>query len=225
MTVHTAKTRMSTAYVVEQLGRGLIVDTGTAGQAEAILAVAAAAHLMPGDIKLIVVTHAHADHAGSAAELHAMTGAPVAVHRADAAALTAGGPVTLQPTGPAGRAMRPMMRAPLPPLVADVQLEDLDDLAQYDLSGTVLSTPGHTAGSISVALDDGDLLVGDALSGGLVRPSRPGMPLFATDSALTRRTIGKLAEHRPRLVHPGHGGPIAGDRLAELATRLGANGS
>ncbi|MEU6894762.1 MBL fold metallo-hydrolase [Streptomyces sp. NPDC046557] len=35
------------------------------------------------DLALIVVTHGHIDHFGSAAELHRLTGAPIAGHVAD----------------------------------------------------------------------------------------------------------------------------------------------
>ena len=37
----------------------------------------------PADVRRIVLTHAHIDHAGGAAELVRRTGAPVAVHRDD----------------------------------------------------------------------------------------------------------------------------------------------
>ena len=55
-----------------------LVDTGYPWSGEGVLAGARA---LGGRIRRIVVTHAHPDHAGSAALLHEATGAPVLAHR------------------------------------------------------------------------------------------------------------------------------------------------
>ena len=53
--------------------------------------------------ELIIITHGHQDHAGSASRLQAITRAPVAVHENDAEMLRAGTQGNLVPTGLTGR--------------------------------------------------------------------------------------------------------------------------
>ncbi|GGR53498.1 hypothetical protein GCM10010282_53090 [Streptomyces roseolus] len=63
--------------------RPVIVDAGTPGSGRKIYEQVADHGVDPADVSLIVLTHGHIDHFGSAAELHRLTGAPVAGHVAD----------------------------------------------------------------------------------------------------------------------------------------------
>ncbi|MFD7339965.1 MBL fold metallo-hydrolase [Streptomyces violascens] len=63
--------------------RPVIVDAGIPGSGQKILDRIAAHGVDPIDVALIVITHGHIDHFGSAAELHRLTGAPIAGHIAD----------------------------------------------------------------------------------------------------------------------------------------------
>jgi len=90
------------------LGRQpIIVDAGTPGSGRLIHDQVAAHGADPKGVRLIVVTHGHIDHFGSAAELSRLTGAPIAGHIAD--------PVTV-PAGPdAERSNRQHLGRRLPP--------------------------------------------------------------------------------------------------------------
>jgi glyoxylase-like metal-dependent hydrolase (beta-lactamase superfamily II) len=79
----------------------VLVDTGNPGKADRILERLAKRGVAPDDIRLILVTHGHVDHFGSAAELRERTGAPVAVHALDAEAVRQGihRPDSLHPEG------------------------------------------------------------------------------------------------------------------------------
>ena len=70
--------------------RPIVVDTGLPGNAPKILAALQAEGYKPWDLALIVITHVHTDHIGSAAALAGATGAPVLVHSGEADALTTG---------------------------------------------------------------------------------------------------------------------------------------
>ena len=61
-----------------------------------------------------MLTHAHTDHAGGAAEMAARTGAPVAVHEADAADVEAGRHPAFDPSLLVGRSCDPPARRRLP---------------------------------------------------------------------------------------------------------------
>ena len=89
------------------------------------------------ELKLILLTHAHFDHTGGVAELHAAhPEVPVFLHPADAARL--------------GSQVFPPIGAPTVPY------GDGDVVKLGDLDIQVLHTPGHTPGGVC-------LLVGDAL--------------------------------------------------------------
>ncbi|MEV7612538.1 MBL fold metallo-hydrolase [Streptomyces sp. NPDC089799] len=102
--------------------RPVLVDAGTPGSGRRIHDRVAAHGVDPADISLIVLTHAHIDHFGSAAELHRLTGAPVAGHVADLGPYRSGRGSADGPPGstagfPAGRrpAVSPCARRRPPP--------------------------------------------------------------------------------------------------------------
>ena len=80
--------------------RPVLVDSGMPGQATKTLAALAGEGFAPADVSLILITHRHVDHIGSAAALRRATGAPVAVHALDAPTGCAG--------ATAGRGRRPV---------------------------------------------------------------------------------------------------------------------
>jgi glyoxylase-like metal-dependent hydrolase (beta-lactamase superfamily II) len=65
-------------------GQVTLVDTGTTGSSDRIKAGLALMGKSVGDVTRIVLTHAHGDHAGSAAKLAEESGAGVAIHKIDA---------------------------------------------------------------------------------------------------------------------------------------------
>ena len=101
----------------------------------------------------IIVTHAHIDHIGGAAQLHQQTGAPVYMNEDDlwmCAALE-------------DQAVMLGMRPPEKPSI-DVTVRDADVVTLAQTKLHVLHTPGHTQGSISLHLPvENKLLAGDTL--------------------------------------------------------------
>lgn len=93
--------RFTNAFLIRGEAGCVLVDTGNPGKAERILERLAKRDVAPDDIRLILLTHGHTDHFGSAAALRERTGAPVAIHALDADAVRQGihQPDSLQPTG------------------------------------------------------------------------------------------------------------------------------
>lgn len=140
-------------------------------------------------LKLIVTTHGHWDHFGDNAAVAAHAGAPIAVHALDAHRLTHPQPLW----------------APfeIPPCVPAVDLAEGGIIRFGEIELTVLHTPGHTEGSVSLwAIDDGLLFSGDTLfAGGWGRTDLPG-----GDPAALVESLGRLATFEDRVrVLPGHG--------------------
>jgi len=195
-------------------GDGLtLVDTSLPGSAEVILAAIASIGRAPHDLTEIVLTHFHADHAGSAAELVARTGASVIAHTADAPVIRGQAP---QPPPTLTEFERPLAAAlfgdstklpgpPAPPVVVDREVQDGDTTAG---GGTIVGVPGHTPGSIALFLPRLRVLfTGDTLASG---DGAPVLGPFNVDRLSAIESIRKQARLEYDVACFGHGKPIVG---------------
>jgi hydroxyacylglutathione hydrolase len=185
------------AHLIQSPQGCILVDAGIPGSERRIGRVLARHGLSFADIKLIVVTRAHTDHAGSAARLRALSGAPILAHEADADFYGRKRPMTSCPTGLVGRLFlrTPAPHQPYEGFVPDLMMRNGDEirLVEFGVEGMVRHAAGHTPGPISVELASHEALVGDLIAsgiliGGIVFTGRPIRPPFVED-ALT------LAEH------------------------------
>ena len=171
---------------------------------------------------LILLTHGHMDHAGGAKDISAATGAPIAMHNADASYVASGLDVPSLPITRWARLIAWALSTPairrqlaLERFFPDKVLGDSAfSLNAYGIPGVVIHTPGHTAGSVSVLLDDGRALIGDLAMNGLPSLSfRPSLPIVAQDLPQLARSWGSLCEAGATIVHPGHGAPFPAQSL------------
>jgi len=192
--------------------RPVIVDTGYPGSAPAILDVLTENGIDPKTVSLILITHGHADHFGSAADLRERTGARVAIHRLDAEAVRKGQGPPLSPTGAIGRLLMPMLKrrgpAKAPPVKSDILIEGEMELKKFGIDGKIIHTPGHTPGSVSVILPGGEVIVGDLIMKGMLRWWQPDYPLFADNMAQLNESIKLIMQRKPAKIFSGHGGPF-----------------
>lgn len=138
------------------------------------------------DVKILINTHAHYDHAGGLAELKALTQAKLHASEADAPALARGGkgdPVL----GDIG---------PFPPVQADRLLKDGDTVS---LGGTTLTarlTPGHTPGCTTWTMKADGLNAVIVCSVSVLPQAKlgaePSYPGIAEDYARTYQTLRGL---------------------------------
>ena len=199
------------AFLVRGEGH-VLVDAGYPGRATAIRRVLAEHGLKPADLSLILITHGHTDHFGSAAAMQADSEAPLAVGRADSDALRQGanGP-TRGSNALFDLAVRLGSRVAqtAPSCEADVLLDGEISLDPYGIKAQVIPTPGHTPGAISILLPDGQALVGDLVMGGFLGRGRPSAPIVWSDPEAHRESVRRLLAVQPRLIHTSHGGPFS----------------
>ncbi|SES49531.1 Glyoxylase, beta-lactamase superfamily II [Streptomyces sp. yr375] len=186
--------------------RPALVDSGFVGHA-AETADWVRAHA--GDLSLVVNTHWHSDHVGGNALLQA-GGAGIAASAPDAGAVARRDP---------GCCVAEYLDQPVGPYTVDVPLHDGQVLRLGDADWTVVSTPGHTTGHLSLWQPEERLLVvGDALSDydvGWVNLALDGPGAAATALA----SLHRLADLRPRSVLPAHG-PMPADPGAAFAAAV-----
>jgi len=213
MNIHPLTLGFVQAYLIETSAGLALVDCGMPHQEETILRTVE--QLGCGDLKLIFITHAHADHYGSAAALQRLTGARVAIHRADAQAM-ANGETPLRGSGRLARAATSLFLrfSPTPPVQADLLLEDGDSLAQYGVPGVVVHSPGHSAGSSCLIFEDGTGFLGDMLSAGKTPHLQRS---FIEDARQLRQSYLRLRELNLARVYAGHGARVlTGEELVRL---------
>ena len=192
--------------------RPVLVDTGYPGGAPAIIDKLTENGIDPGWLSLILITHGHADHFGSAAEMKKQTGAPIAVHKLDADALKTGQDPVLKPTGAIGRMLLPLLErrgpATAPPVKPDILIDEDMDLSKFGVDGKVIHTPGHTPGSVSVILPNGEFIVGDLVMRGMLHFWQPNYPLFADNMFQLKESIKLILRKKPTKLYCTHGGPF-----------------
>ena len=150
----------------------IVVDTGLPGSESKIEKALKKRSLSFEDIKLIVITHAHVDHAGSAARLRELSRAPILAHEGDLKHYSQKVPMTFCSTGWFGRLFLKtgLILQPYTAFEPDILLSDdeIIDLSQFGIPGFVKHSPGHTAGSISLELATKDAMVGDLVASGIL---------------------------------------------------------
>lgn len=207
----------------------VLVDTGLPGSGHKVARALTGRGLQLSDIRLIVVTHAHIDHAGSAAHLREQTGAPIVAHAGDLDFYQQKRPMTFCATGWFGRAFlrTGLIRRPYEPFTPDVLLQDGEvlDLNQYGIDGVVRHTPGHTCGSVSVQLAAGHAMVGDLISsgillGGIARIGKAKRPPFEADPLAVAAQLESMLDAGSRQFYMGHGGPLMADEVRRHAVTL-----
>jgi hydroxyacylglutathione hydrolase len=224
MIIHAAPGFMSTAFVVESACGLVLVDAGFIGHGRVLSRLIRRIGRTVGDVKLAVVTHAHIDHCGGLPALRAEAPFDVACHALSAEDLSHGGRGYSPGLTFHGKAMEVAARLWLPSArlgtaPADLMLADGDRLDAYGLPGSVVHTPGHTDGCISLLLDDGSAFVGDLVTGPDRNESRPTPPTMAADLGQVRESWQVLLDAGAKTVYPAHGQPFPAAALGELSRR------
>jgi hydroxyacylglutathione hydrolase len=196
------------AYLIYKPGEAILVDCGNKGSEEKILKILEGLGLEPDMLKLLILTHVHFDHAGSARQLKEQTGCRIMVHQSEEARLGKG--FTPIPAGTrwkaklmvaAGRIFARRIGA-FPGAEADLLLRESFDLKEFGFPGKVVHTPGHTHGSMVVLMEGGELIGGDTIFG---LEGKQHFPPFAEDLGALLRSWTLIRDMQPTILYPAHG--------------------
>jgi glyoxylase-like metal-dependent hydrolase (beta-lactamase superfamily II) len=209
--VHTFRRDWTNAHLVVRGDDAFLVDAGFDRNAPALAADLAAHGFDPARLRAIVVTHGHADHAGGAGWFQRRYGTRVVVGRGDEPMTTSGRNERLCPTDDEARGRLDADQGETyAPFAPDVVVEDALDLAALTgIEARAVRLPGHTEGSLVVAVSDA-ALVGDLLRGN-VFDHGTSVHFYMCDLDDNRRDVAHvldtLAPAAARFF-PGHFGPL-----------------
>ncbi|MGD0181850.1 MAG: MBL fold metallo-hydrolase [Terriglobales bacterium] len=172
----------------ETTHEAMVIDPGD--EIQTVLTVVRKHNLQ---VKQIVITHAHIDHVGGAMKLRAATGAPILLNQNDYELLKM---LDMQAT---------WIGVPPPGKVdIDQSIGQADTVKAGSLTANVISTPGHTEGSICLYFPvEKKLIAGDTLFAGSI--GRTDLPGGSFEKIIDSLHDKLLALPDDTIVIPGHG--------------------
>jgi len=178
----------STNYWVVSAGTSrLLVDLGYPGTMGMMRANLKRMDVPLEEIRYALATHYHIDHAGLAQELK-QAGVPLLVLEAQVSAI----PLMKRWTKPQDE----YVDITLHDNVTISFAESRSLLARIGIAGEIVHTPGHSADSVSLLLDDGSAFTGDLT---------PLPYAGQEDASLVAASWRLLRERGARRIFPGHG--------------------
>lgn len=212
----------SNAYIVIGNNLKLLVDAGSQGHIQNLETVLSQNGLNVSDLDLVIVTHSHYDHVGNLAEIKKRSNAKVFVHVDEFKFLNDG--YTPVPKGTtafsetiswvANRFSSSRIR--YDPVNPDFLIDgDCELLKAPGIN--ILTTPGHTLGSICVIINDEHAIVGDTLFNVFTNCLYPP---FADYKCSLIGSWEKLLATRCKNFYPGHGKPIPFAKLRQCLSKI-----
>jgi glyoxylase-like metal-dependent hydrolase (beta-lactamase superfamily II) len=208
-------------YLLEGEAGLTLIDTSIANAGKKILAQLQKAGHQPGDVKQILLTHAHPDHVGGLEVLKSATGAAVICSELEKPVIQGETPVPRSPSG---------LRLPktvFKRVDVDWVIED-GEILDGVLGGiTAVFTPGHAPGHLSFWQPDRRIIfTGDVIFNW---PSlRLPFAMLTVDVAENIRSVGKVAALEPSIACFGHAKPMVSntaEAIYGLAQRSGQGNS
>jgi hydroxyacylglutathione hydrolase len=199
-------TGRSNVFLLSNGEKNILIDAGCAYKWPKLSAKLAALGIT--FIDALIITHTHFDHVQNAAEIRDKYQAKVIVHQSEAGYLRSGNsPLpagTILPTYLLKKLSTKRFQRFIPckGCESDILVDYELDLTPFGFKAYLLSTPGHSAGSMSIIVDNEVAIVGDAMFG--VFPGSV-FPPFADDVRQLVVSWKKLLDTGCKVFVPGHG--------------------
>lgn len=202
----------------------LLIDTAYSHLYDKFLEKLKDLHINVNEIKYILLTHHHDDHAGFAQRLKEETGAKLILHQAGIEFLEKGWHD--REIYPANFLLKILLSLfallkgghKYPPVKVDendivLAGDDFELLKSIGIKGRIFHTPGHSRDSISVVLDDGSVFIGDAAMNFLKFCLQGKKPIFIWDREKVFESWKRLKEAGAETIYPAHGNPFPATKL------------
>jgi glyoxylase-like metal-dependent hydrolase (beta-lactamase superfamily II) len=177
-------------YIIETRSGKLLLDCGWPGTLHKFMGVLKRKGVPFQEIKYLLVTHFHPDHAGLTQDLKNQ-GIKLILPECQ-----------LDFISPFASYFKGKDYPYVPISSNDNLVLKLEDsrkfLASIGLNGEILHTPGHSEDSVTLVLDEGLAFTGD------LHPS-----FMNIEDAATRASWDKINQHKITQIFPGHGGSTA----------------
>ncbi len=202
-TVTWIKCKTDNCYLVSDGKDAFLVDTGSAVSYDKVLE-----ECSKYNMKLIVLTHVHFDHAENAAKLSKHFNIPVACHEADVELFESFDKQPMESYGIVGKvvldtSLKVLRNTKVEKPENLIFIKDGDDLSAYGFDAKIIGMPGHTKGSIGVDVEGTHLLVGDELDNWI----SPATGHLYNDLDAIKNSADKIVKLGERTLYYGHGKP------------------
>ena len=202
-TITQIKGGTDNCYIVSEGKSAILIDTSSGACVDQVIA-----ECDKHEIKLIVLTHVHFDHAENAAKLSKRYNVPVAIHKLDEELFESFDKQPLKSYGLVGKIVLGLSLKVLRNTKVDkpenlIYVKEGDDLSAYGINAKIIELPGHTLGSIGVDVDDAHLFVGDELDNWV----SPAIAHLYYDFDVVKQSAQKIKGLGRRTIYYGHGKP------------------
>lgn len=202
--IHRIKCGNGNCYIIENGTNGILVDTG---KREFVNQVIEQCKFYR--VKLIVLTHAHFDHAENTAQISDALGIPIGMSELDCDLILSNKNQPMSATSFLGKIVlsaskKDFARRTIPEFKPNILLRDKDSLTDYGIDAQIIDLPGHTNGSIGVDVDKKHLIVGDAL----MNMFYPTVSMLYNNREKMLESARKINNIGDRTIYFGHGKPM-----------------
>ena len=136
--IYYVGTRGLSVFLIRTSDGDILLGGAMPGSAPLIEASIRKLGFKPENVRILLLNHAHIDHAGTLADFKKLTGAKLEVMRPDVELLKSGGTTDYL--------FANNEKFHFPPVTADKALNDGDKVSLGGVTLTALATPGHTRG-------------------------------------------------------------------------------
>jgi glyoxylase-like metal-dependent hydrolase (beta-lactamase superfamily II) len=214
-------------YFIPCEGGWLQVDCGYPGDYGKYLKRVNGIGIDPSDVRYLLLTHHHDDHAGFAAEFVTKHDVVVIVHEKALGPLASG--ASLEDMRPVNGCVGTVFSVfsifhggfTFPPFIPrEKDLIVIGDnaamLKGIGIDGVILSTPGHTDDSISAVLSDGSAFAGDVAMNFLGICGTRHRPIYIKDIGQVYASWGRLKRSGAQTIYPSHGRAFPASELVPV---------